>query len=541
MLFLWILNTIIVNAFGKCSKSCESCHTTQPDELNVHIVAHTHLDVGWIKTFDEYYWGTKSKNNKSGVHYIIESVIIALMENSNRRFIFVETAYLHKWWNVASDNSKENLRALITNGQLEIVGGGWTMNDEACTNYQAIIDQFTIGLKFLNETFGLCAIPKTAWQVDTFGHSREMAKIFAEMSYEAIFIGRLDHQDRQQRFYSKTPELIWQTSSSLDSKIFVSIIFNGYTSPFLFCFDFLCNDNPIVDDDSSPEYNLDGMIARFAEYINIVASSYTTNHIMVAMGGDFHFQDALRHFSNLDKLIHGFKVLNHSFHGQRINLIYSTPNCYLKAIKKQLASNRQSYDIIFDDFFPYGSDQHSFWTGFYSSRPNSKRFERECNYILQITKQVTSFFPQIDDRIANLRPMQEALAIMQHHDAITGTEKQHVANDYHRLLTEAFEKNIMQTSDVLSILLPTSPLDDIDLNLIYCIYANVSICKLTQEEEFILAIYNPLSAPISHYIRLPVSSGCFTIFNSNERYLSISSHQSMISLTTKSIILLNMN
>ena len=30
--------------------------------------------------------------------------------------------------------------------------------------------------------------------------------------------------------------------------------------------------------------------------------------------------------------------------------------------------------------------------------------------------------------------MKEAMAIMQHHDAITGTEKQHVANDYARLL-----------------------------------------------------------------------------------------------------------
>lgn len=34
----------------------------------------------------------------------------------------------------------------------------------------------------------------------------------------------------------------------------------------------------------------------------------------------------------------------------------------------------------------------------------------------------------------NLLTMKDAMGIMQHHDAVTGTEKQHVAEDYARLL-----------------------------------------------------------------------------------------------------------
>ena len=36
--------------------------------------------------------------------------------------------------------------------------------------------------------------------------------------------------------------------------------------------------------------------------------------------------------------------------------------------------------------------------------------------------------------------MKEVMAVMQHHDAVTGTEKQHVANDYARLLHMGVEE-----------------------------------------------------------------------------------------------------
>ena len=37
------------------------------------------------------------------------------------------------------------VRKLVANKQLEFVNGGWCMNDEASTDYNAIIDQMTLG------------------------------------------------------------------------------------------------------------------------------------------------------------------------------------------------------------------------------------------------------------------------------------------------------------------------------------------------------------------------------------------------------------
>ena len=55
------------------------------------------------------------------------------------------------------------------------------MNDEAGTHYNAIIDQHTVGFRFLEQNFGECGRPKIAWQIDPFGHSREQASLFAQV------------------------------------------------------------------------------------------------------------------------------------------------------------------------------------------------------------------------------------------------------------------------------------------------------------------------------------------------------------------------
>lgn len=68
-------------------------------------------------------------------------------------------------------------------GRLEFANGGWVMNDEAATHYGAIIDQMTLGLRFLEDTFGNDGRPRVAWHIDPFGHSREQASLFAQVLY----------------------------------------------------------------------------------------------------------------------------------------------------------------------------------------------------------------------------------------------------------------------------------------------------------------------------------------------------------------------
>lgn len=79
------------------------------------------------------------------------------------------------------------------------------------------------------------------------------------MGYDGLFLGRIDYEDKANRFLNKDTEMIWQASDSLGStsNLFTSILYDGYSSPHGFCFDVLCSEEPVVDDKNSPEYNVD--------------------------------------------------------------------------------------------------------------------------------------------------------------------------------------------------------------------------------------------------------------------------------------------
>jgi len=65
----------------------------------------------------------------------------------------------------------------------------------------------------LNDTFGECGRPRVGWQIDPFGHSREMASMFAQMGFDGMFFGRLDYQDKDERLMTKNAEMIWHGSA----------------------------------------------------------------------------------------------------------------------------------------------------------------------------------------------------------------------------------------------------------------------------------------------------------------------------------------
>ena len=76
-----------------------------------------------------------------------------------------------------------------------------------------------------------------------------------------------------------------------------------------------------------------------------------------------------------------------------------------------------------------------FWppaAGYFTSRATSKGWIREATAYLQAARQLEVLTqPQFSAKHPNTDSLEEAVSLLQHHDAITGTEKQHVTDDYH--------------------------------------------------------------------------------------------------------------
>ncbi len=307
--------------------------------------------------------------------------------------------------------------------------------------------------------------------------------------------------------------MIWKGSDSLgkSSWIFTGALYNCYSPPKGFCFDAYCSDDPIMDDPRLHDYNVDQKVAAFTKAAEEQAEGYNTNHIIMTMGEDFNYVQAGTWFKNLDKLIYYVNKEN------KINAIYSTPSCYLKSVH---AAGR-TYVTKTDDFLPYASDEHSYWTGYFTSRPTLKFMVRQGNNWLQACKQLDAvtnreWTPGIE---GDVDVMRRAMAVLQHHDAVTGTSKQAVADDYAERLAEGFTECQKVISHAYEYLTPSKKEKNgaPPPRQHFCTLLNQTQCEFTEKtkDAFVVNVYNPLTKPVQKFVRLPVRGKGYEVLAPN--------------------------
>ena len=289
-------------------------------------------------------------------------------------------------------------------------------------------------------------MPKTAWYIDSFGHSAGNAHILAQLKFKYLVLGRMHLDFLELMKNEKKIEFYWKPFGNKNSnkKILTHVLPLHYG--FTQYIDFLGKDNYRFKENL--KRNMDKYIINIKE----ACRGLRHNNIMFLYGDDFLFKDN-NLFLNIDALIDAFNKHNLESYSkiraqfgirENINIFYSTPEKYFNAVKKELKEKNKKLSIYSNiDFYPLRTD--CFWTGYFTSRPYLKGYIRKGSNIFYSLSKYFSYkrllYENLDDNvIKNLNKFRAIVGLAQHHDAITGTSTQYVSEDYIFKLKDGIKK-----------------------------------------------------------------------------------------------------
>lgn len=123
---------------------------TAKKKRTLHIIPHSHTDVGWLSTAEQSFSGFQEETSANaqyigGVKDILDSVYEQLVKNETRTFTYADTKFFKTWYENQTAEVQDKVKTLVKDGRLDLVNGGWSSPDEAVTTYDALIDNFMIG------------------------------------------------------------------------------------------------------------------------------------------------------------------------------------------------------------------------------------------------------------------------------------------------------------------------------------------------------------------------------------------------------------
>uniref|UniRef100_A0AAX7U170 mannosyl-oligosaccharide 1,3-1,6-alpha-mannosidase n=1 Tax=Astatotilapia calliptera TaxID=8154 RepID=A0AAX7U170_ASTCA len=470
--------------------------------LELFLIPHSHNDPGWIKTFDAYY--------HDQTRHILDNMVVKLSED-NRYLIWAEISYFSKWWNDIDDQKRAAVKRLVEAGQLELVTGGWVMPDEANSHYFAMLDQLMEGHQWLQKHLGVK--PRSGWAIDPFGHSPSMAYLLKGAGLHNMLIQRVHYSIKKHFAQQQTLEFLWRQSwdSSSRSDITCHMMpFYSYDVPHT------CGPNPAVccqfDFQRLPgrrtfcpwkippkpitDQNVHERALLLLDQYRQKSRLFRSSVLLVPLGDDFRYVESSEwdvQFNNYQKLFDYFNQ-HPELH---IKARFGTLSDYFQALHRRLSTTRTTLPKLRGDFFSYADRDDHYWTGYFTSRPFYKRLDRKLEATLRATEILFSLTlaemrrSHSDGRLAENFPAREYfqwlttgrrnLALFQHHDAVAGTEREHVVVDYGTRLFQSILNlhQVLQSSAHWLLLLDKSQYHHDQSNiLLTCFYFEIQKLRL---------------------------------------------------------------
>jgi alpha-mannosidase len=145
------------------------------------MISHFHYDPVWWNTQGAYtsVW-TEDPPGKARQNNAFE-LVHAHLEMARRepeyKFVLAEVDYLKPYWDTHPED-RADLRRLIAEGRVEIMGGTYNEPNTNLTSPETTIRNLVHGIGFQRDVLG--GHPATAWQLDVFGHDPQFPGMAAD-------------------------------------------------------------------------------------------------------------------------------------------------------------------------------------------------------------------------------------------------------------------------------------------------------------------------------------------------------------------------
>ena len=288
------------------------------------------------------------------------------------------------------------------------------------------------GHSWLLQQFGPAARPRVGWSLDPFGLSATQATLQSMLGMDAWFFTRVPKTTLANMKADQTLEFIWRGSASLpanSSEIFCHVFESYYCMPVpTYAFEWGASRGAIIPDAG----NVVQLSQHLAEIAKNRSAYFRSNNVLIPWGCDYQYQNSALIYEKTDWLISTINA--HPQWG--VEAQYCTPSEYLAELRRsgvQLPVKPPGQSFFpSHDIWPNGStadgNSHG-WveSGYFTSRPTLKGLSQAAHGPLIAAESLFARHATTLDAASRaklwsrLESARRGLAIVQHHDAITGT------------------------------------------------------------------------------------------------------------------------
>jgi alpha-mannosidase len=154
------------------------------------MVSHFHYDPVWWNTqsgFSQTWYDLPAAEAKRPpiartAFDLTRAHLEAARDDPDYRFVLAELDYLKPHWD-AAPGDRAQLRRLLEQGRLELVGGSYNEPNTNLTHPESTIRNAVYGVGYQRDVLG--GDPRTAWQLDVFGHDPSYPGLMAQAGLDS--------------------------------------------------------------------------------------------------------------------------------------------------------------------------------------------------------------------------------------------------------------------------------------------------------------------------------------------------------------------